>query len=39
MWALRLDPNTASSLSLTQMDRLLDALFRAHAHRLPKNLR
>jgi len=37
--ALMLDPNTASSLSLTQIDRLLDALFRAHAHRLPKNLR
>ncbi len=37
--ALMLDPNTAGTLTLTQMDRLLDALFRAHSRRLPPDLR
>ncbi len=35
--AVMLDPNTASSLTLPQMDRLIDAMFRAHAARLPKS--
>jgi alpha-galactosidase len=37
--AVMLDPNTASVLTLAEIDRLVDAMFRAHAKRLPKNLR
>jgi len=37
--AILFDPNTASQLSLGEIDRLVEALFRAHAKRLPRNLR
>jgi alpha-galactosidase len=37
--ALMLDPLTSGSLSLNRIDQLADALFKAHAKRLPANLR
>jgi alpha-galactosidase len=37
--AVMLDPNTASVLTLPEIDRLVEAMFKAHAKRLPKNLR
>jgi alpha-galactosidase len=37
--ALMLDPLTTSVLSLDRIDKLADALFKAHAARLPANLR
>jgi alpha-galactosidase len=37
--AIMLDPNTASVLTLAEIDRLVEAMFTAHAKRLPKNLR
>jgi alpha-galactosidase len=37
--ALMLDPLTAGSLTLAGIDKLADALFKAHAARLPANLR
>jgi alpha-galactosidase len=37
--AVMMDPNTASQISLPQLDKLVDAMFRAHAKRLPKGLR
>ena len=37
--AVMLDPNTASTLSLSEIDRLVDAMFAAHKDRLPANLR
>lgn len=37
--ALMLDPLTSASLSLARIDQLADALFKAHAKRLPANLR
>jgi len=37
--AIMLDPNTASSLTLPEIDRVVEAMFKAHAKRLPRNLR
>jgi alpha-galactosidase len=37
--AVMMDPNTASQVSLTTIDELVDAMFDAHADRLPDNLK
>ena len=37
--AVMMDPNTASQVSLEQIDALVDAMFDAHAQFLPPNLR
>lgn len=36
--AVMMDPNTASQISLSTMDKLLDAMFEAHASRLPDGM-
>jgi alpha-galactosidase len=36
--AVMMDPNTASQISLSTMDKMLDAMFEAHASRLPDGM-